>query len=290
MKHSDPILTLSNVTTKDSGNYSCSLRNFKTTVSEEFRIYIEDVAGSPTVLIIVVSLISLGFIIAAVMLIRRKAETRGKPKEEGEENQVSQYSTHQTTARIVSTNLEEAEDVLQEVQYESVNIQPKELLQMSANTAQENDSAIYSTVYTLLYGTLLYSTLLYSTLLYSTLLYSTLVYSTLLYSTLVYSSLLYSTLVYSTLLYSSLLYSTLLYSTLLYLLYSTLLYSSLLYSTLLYSTLVYSTLLYSIYSTLVYSTLVYSTLLYSTLLYSTLVYSTLVYSTLLYLTLLYSTL
>lgn len=41
MKHSDPILSFSSVTTKDSGNYSCSLRNFKTTVSEEFTIYIE---------------------------------------------------------------------------------------------------------------------------------------------------------------------------------------------------------------------------------------------------------
>lgn len=41
MKHSNPILTFSSVTTKDSGNYSCSLRNFKTTVSEEFRICIE---------------------------------------------------------------------------------------------------------------------------------------------------------------------------------------------------------------------------------------------------------
>ncbi|XP_056114394.1 uncharacterized protein LOC130090812 [Rhinichthys klamathensis goyatoka] len=71
MTHSEPILTFSSVTTEDSGNYSCSLRNFKTTVSEEFRIYIEDVAVSPTVLIIVVSLLSLGFVIAAVMLIRR---------------------------------------------------------------------------------------------------------------------------------------------------------------------------------------------------------------------------
>ncbi|ROL53119.1 hypothetical protein DPX16_14132 [Anabarilius grahami] len=41
MQHSHPVLTFSSVTTKDSGNYSCSLRNFKTTVSEEFRIHIE---------------------------------------------------------------------------------------------------------------------------------------------------------------------------------------------------------------------------------------------------------
>ncbi|KAK7146977.1 hypothetical protein R3I94_009732 [Phoxinus phoxinus] len=136
MKHSDPILSFSSVTTKDSGNYSCSLRNFKT-VSEEFRIDIEDVAVSPTVLIIVVSLIALGFIIAAVMLIRRKAETCGKPKEEGEQNQAK------TGTPTVST-----EDVLQEdeVQYASVNIKPKEPLQMSAKTEKENDSAIYSTV------------------------------------------------------------------------------------------------------------------------------------------------
>ncbi|XP_067255181.1 uncharacterized protein sc:d156 [Chanodichthys erythropterus] len=71
VQHSDPVLTFSSITAKDSGSYSCSLRNFKTTVSEEFRIHIEDVAGSPTVLIIVVSLVSLGFIIVAVMLIRR---------------------------------------------------------------------------------------------------------------------------------------------------------------------------------------------------------------------------
>ncbi|XP_039506723.1 uncharacterized protein sc:d156 isoform X2 [Pimephales promelas] len=138
MTHSDPILTFSSVTTKDSGNYSCSLRNFKTTVSEQYRIYIKEVAVSPTVPIIVVSSIALiGFIIAAVMLIRRKAETRGKPKEEEENHQAK------TEAPTVTTNQEEAED---EVQYASVNIQPKEQLQMSANTWQKNDSSIYSTV------------------------------------------------------------------------------------------------------------------------------------------------
>lgn len=41
MQHSAPVLIFSSVTTKDSGNYSCSLRNFKSSVSEEFRIYIE---------------------------------------------------------------------------------------------------------------------------------------------------------------------------------------------------------------------------------------------------------
>lgn len=40
MQHSHPVLTFSSVTAKDSGNYSCSLRNLKT-VSEEFRIHIE---------------------------------------------------------------------------------------------------------------------------------------------------------------------------------------------------------------------------------------------------------
>ncbi|KAK9971149.1 hypothetical protein ABG768_027040 [Culter alburnus] len=151
IQYSHPILTFSGVTTKDSGNYSCSLRNFKTTVSEELRIYIEDAAGLPTVLVIVVSLASLVFITAAVMLLQRmmaKGKPQGKPKEEGEESQVSHYSTHQTMifAPIVCTNIQEAEDVLQEVQYASVNIQPKELLQMSANTEHENNSAIYSTV------------------------------------------------------------------------------------------------------------------------------------------------
>ncbi|XP_059423170.1 uncharacterized protein LOC132157941 [Carassius carassius] len=71
IQQSDPVLTFSRITAKDSGNYSCSLRNFKTTVSEEFTIYIEDVAWCPTVLIIVVSLFSLVFITAAGMLIRR---------------------------------------------------------------------------------------------------------------------------------------------------------------------------------------------------------------------------
>ncbi len=41
IQQSDPVLTFSRITAKDSGNYSCSLRNFKTTVSEEFTIYIE---------------------------------------------------------------------------------------------------------------------------------------------------------------------------------------------------------------------------------------------------------
>ncbi|XP_016379546.1 uncharacterized protein LOC107717353 [Sinocyclocheilus rhinocerous] len=146
IQQSEPVLTFSRITAKDSGNYSCSLRNFKTTVSEEFTVYIEDVAGSPTVLIIVVSLFSLVFITASVMLIRRrKAKTQRKPMEEREEAQDSLYSTPQKTAY---TNLPEAKDVQQEdeVEYSSVNIKPKEMLQMSANTEQQDDSTIYSTV------------------------------------------------------------------------------------------------------------------------------------------------
>uniref|UniRef100_A0A673KW32 Uncharacterized LOC107717355 n=1 Tax=Sinocyclocheilus rhinocerous TaxID=307959 RepID=A0A673KW32_9TELE len=75
IQQSEPVLTFSRITAKDSGNYSCSLRNFKTTLSEEFTIYIEDVAGSPMVLIIVVSLFSLVFITTAVMLIRMQLQS-----------------------------------------------------------------------------------------------------------------------------------------------------------------------------------------------------------------------
>ncbi|XP_016315584.1 uncharacterized protein LOC107668278 [Sinocyclocheilus anshuiensis] len=147
IQHSEPVLTFSRVTAEDSGNYSCSLRNFKTTVSEEITIYIEDVAGSPTVLIIVVFLVSLVFITAAVILIRRrKARTQEKPVEEREEGKGSLYST--TQPQTTADNLPGAEDVQQEdeVEYSSVNIKPKELLQVSANTEQENDSTIYSAV------------------------------------------------------------------------------------------------------------------------------------------------
>ncbi|XP_052433798.1 uncharacterized protein LOC127974502 [Carassius gibelio] len=153
IQQSDPVLTFSRITAKDSGNYSCSLRNFKTTVSEEFTIsieeftiYIEDVAWSP-VLIIVVSLFSLVFITAAVMLIRRrKAKTQRKPTEERkEEVQDSLYSTPQKTAY---TNLPEAKDIQQEdeVEYSSVNIKPRQTLQISANTEKQDDATIYSAV------------------------------------------------------------------------------------------------------------------------------------------------
>ncbi|XP_073703857.1 uncharacterized protein [Garra rufa] len=86
IQQSEPVLTFSRVTAEDTGNYSCSLRNFKTTVSEEFTIYIEDVAGFSIIPIIVVSLVSLVFIIAAVMLIRRSAYTE-------QENDSTIYST-----------------------------------------------------------------------------------------------------------------------------------------------------------------------------------------------------
>ncbi|XP_052474078.1 uncharacterized protein LOC128030458 isoform X2 [Carassius gibelio] len=117
IRHSEPVLTFSRVTAEDSGNYSCSLRNFKTTVSEEITIYIEDVTGSPTVLIIVVFLVSLVFITAAVILIRRKVKTQVKPKKKREEAEGSLYCTLQTTDDAVYstiTNPHETKDVLQE--------------------------------------------------------------------------------------------------------------------------------------------------------------------------------
>ncbi|KAL1259863.1 hypothetical protein QQF64_010440 [Cirrhinus molitorella] len=147
IQQSEPVLTFSRVTAKDSGNYSCSLRNFKTTVSEEFTIYIEDVAGSSTVLIIIVSLLSLVFIIAAVLLIRRrKARTHREPMEESEEVQESLYSTPQKTANknlpLVAKDAQQED----EVEYSFISIKPKKQLQVSANTKQENESSIYSTV------------------------------------------------------------------------------------------------------------------------------------------------
>ncbi|XP_050987495.1 uncharacterized protein LOC127178576 [Labeo rohita] len=127
IQQSEPVLTFRRVTAKDSGNYSCSLRNFKTTVSEEFTVYIEDVAGSSIVLIVVVSLVSLVFIIAAVILIR---------------------SCQESFITLADTNLPEADDVWQEdeVEYSSVIIKPSELLPVYTNTEQENDSTIYSAV------------------------------------------------------------------------------------------------------------------------------------------------
>ncbi|XP_059364282.1 uncharacterized protein LOC132103303 isoform X2 [Carassius carassius] len=159
IRHSEPVLTFSRVTAEDSGNYSCSLRNFKTTSSEEITIYIEDVTGFPTVLIIVLILVSLVFIATAVILIRRrKAIMKEKSVKEREEVKDSLYSTIQPQKKLhqknhtgyseANKNLPGAEDVQQEdeVQYSSVTIKPKELLQVSANTEQENDSTIYSAV------------------------------------------------------------------------------------------------------------------------------------------------
>ncbi|XP_050986275.1 uncharacterized protein LOC127177826 isoform X1 [Labeo rohita] len=146
IQQSEPVLTFRRVTAKDSGNYSCSLRNFKTTESEEFTIYIEDVTGTSIVLIIVVSLVSLVFITAAVIVIRRrKARAQRKPMEEREEAQDSLYSTPQ---KIADTYLPEADNVQQEdeVEYSSVIIKPKELFPIYANKEQENDSTIYSAV------------------------------------------------------------------------------------------------------------------------------------------------
>uniref|UniRef100_A0A8C1DEN0 Sc:d156 n=1 Tax=Cyprinus carpio carpio TaxID=630221 RepID=A0A8C1DEN0_CYPCA len=138
IQQSEPVLTFSRVTAKDTGNYSCSLRNFKTTLSKEITIYIEDAAGSPTVLIIVVFLVSLVFITAAVILIRRrKARMQEKPVEEREaKGSFSSTTQPQTTA---DKNLPRAEDVQQEdeVEYSSVNIKPKELLQVCKQRAGE---------------------------------------------------------------------------------------------------------------------------------------------------------
>ncbi|KAK2902727.1 hypothetical protein Q8A67_007440 [Cirrhinus molitorella] len=123
IQQSEPVLTFSRVTAKDSGNYSCSLRNFKTTVSEEITIYIE----------------------AVMLIIRWKARSQRKAMEEREEAQDSLYSTPQKPA---DTNLPEANDLQREdeVEYSSVIIKPRELLQVNANTEQENDSTIYSAV------------------------------------------------------------------------------------------------------------------------------------------------
>ncbi|XP_026083907.1 cell adhesion molecule 2-like [Carassius auratus] len=118
IRHSEPVLTFSRVTAEDSGSYSCSLRNFKTTLSEEITIHIEDVTWFPTVLIIVVFLVSLVFITAAVILMRRKAKTQVKPKKKREEAKRSLYCTLQKNDDAVYstiTNPQETQDVLQEV-------------------------------------------------------------------------------------------------------------------------------------------------------------------------------
>ncbi|XP_057196615.1 HEPACAM family member 2-like isoform X2 [Triplophysa rosa] len=54
-KNSGPILTLKSVNHKDSGNYSCALKNFKSSESEQISLYVEgtdsvssDISGSTT--------------------------------------------------------------------------------------------------------------------------------------------------------------------------------------------------------------------------------------------------
>ncbi|XP_026083894.1 uncharacterized protein LOC113059551 isoform X2 [Carassius auratus] len=103
IRHSEPVLTFTRVTAEDSGNYSCSLRNYKTTVSEEITIYIEDVVASPTVLIIVVFLFSLVFITAAVILMRRRKAIMKEKQAEEREVKDSLYSTiqPQTTQQVL---------------------------------------------------------------------------------------------------------------------------------------------------------------------------------------------
>ncbi|KTG45607.1 hypothetical protein cypCar_00005408, partial [Cyprinus carpio] len=71
------------------------------------------VAGSPTVLIIVVSLFSLVFITAAVMLIRRKArKTQGKPMEKRKEAEASLYCTIQTTTDAVYSTIKNPQEAM----------------------------------------------------------------------------------------------------------------------------------------------------------------------------------
>ncbi|XP_052002488.1 B-cell receptor CD22-like [Xyrauchen texanus] len=139
---SDAILTFSSVTSQDSGNYSCSLRNFKTTLSEEFRLYVEDSSDPTTFMIVGLSLFSLLFIIAAVILITRKTKNQGNPDEE--DRTQTNAVTHGDR-----TSLQRAEDVLQddEIQYAGVIIKPKGPEQKSTRTEHQNeDETIYSAV------------------------------------------------------------------------------------------------------------------------------------------------
>ncbi|XP_051575842.1 HEPACAM family member 2-like isoform X2 [Myxocyprinus asiaticus] len=140
---SDPIITFSSVTSQDSGNYSCSMRNFKTTLSEEFRLYVEDSSSPTTFFIIGLSLFSLLFIIAAVILItRRKTKNQGNPDEEDR-------TQTETVTHIGHTSLQRAEDVLQdeEIQYGFIIIKPKGPAQETTRTEHQNeDETIYSAV------------------------------------------------------------------------------------------------------------------------------------------------
>ncbi|XP_056332132.1 hepatic and glial cell adhesion molecule-like [Danio aesculapii] len=101
MKQTNPILIFNSIIAEDSGNYSCSLRNFTNTLSKEFSIYIEDVSESSSLLIIVLPLVSIVFIIAlflSMLILRGKANILENPKEEEEGIPDSDYTTLQITA------------------------------------------------------------------------------------------------------------------------------------------------------------------------------------------------
>lgn len=132
--HTGPILTFTNVTPEDSGNYSCSLKNFKLSESEQIRLYVEGfVLPKPTTLfwvgIIGACLFLIIFIIAAVILITRRRKTQGT-----------------TTSEELGKTTQRSEDVPQEeeVQYASVSIKTKEL---PANTEKQNEENEDSTIY-----------------------------------------------------------------------------------------------------------------------------------------------
>nr|XP_055067967.1 myelin-associated glycoprotein-like [Misgurnus anguillicaudatus] len=87
--HTGPILTFRSVTPEDSGNYSCSLKNFKSSESEQIRLYVEgsvfpETSWSTTLFwvgnVVGVCLV-LTFIIAAVILIIRSAKTEQQKKD-----------------------------------------------------------------------------------------------------------------------------------------------------------------------------------------------------------------
>ncbi|XP_065095952.1 uncharacterized protein [Paramisgurnus dabryanus] len=135
--HTGPILTFKSVTPKDSGNYSCSLKNFKLSESEQIGLYVEgsvfqETSWSTTYFWVGITgacLVLIIFIVLAVILIKRKAKTQETTTSEDE---------GKTTQRSDDVPQEE------EVQYASVSIKTKEML---ANTEPKNeDSTIYSGV------------------------------------------------------------------------------------------------------------------------------------------------
>lgn len=96
---SGPILTFIRVTPKDSGNYSCALKNFESSESEQITLYVEgtDSGSSNTswsttqfwVTIAGVCLASIIFIVVALTLIsRRRAKIQEMPAKEGKTAQV----------------------------------------------------------------------------------------------------------------------------------------------------------------------------------------------------------